>query len=129
MCGLSVLLLGIAALAAGGLIASTRGGNGIERTAHLGTYPLGNIPPSEQLARQLIASGQFQERDLQALITAIEARRNILQTPGRHKLYPYRVGGRMIDIGYQTRGGVRGPLSYVSYPVGGTPAQGTWRPI
>jgi len=129
MSDLSVLLLGIAALAVGGLIASTRGGNGIERTAHLGAYPLGNIPPSEQLARRLVATGQFQERDLEPLIRAIEARRSILQTPGRHKLYPYRVGDRMIDIGYVIRNGVRSPLSYVSYPVGGTPAQGTWRPI
>jgi len=127
MCGLSVLLLGIAALAAGGLIASAQRR---ERTVDLGSYQPGNMPSSRQLAEQMIASGQFAPRDLEALTKAIEARRHsIPQIPGTHKLYPYRVGDRMIDIGYQLRGGVRGPLSYVSYPVGGTPAQGTWRPI
>jgi len=132
------MLISVAALGAGILLArtgqpatptTTQGGR--ERNAYLGTYPVGQLPSSRQLAEQQVAAGVFQPSDVEALTTAIEARRYAVgQTPGTHKLYPYESSpGVMVDVGSLTQNGNRSPLAYVTYPVEGSPTQGTWRPI
>jgi len=132
---LTVILVGVAALEAGVLLSRSKVAgattpSGGEKFAHLGIYPVGELPSSRQLAEEQVATGAFQPGDVQALAQAIEARRyGVPQTAGTHKLYPYKANGGMVDIGYQIRNGQRGPLSYVSYPVGGSTMQGTWRPI
>ena len=46
---------------------------------------------------------------------------------GLGKAYPYRTGNTIHDIGFPYMGA---PLSYVSYPVGGSPENGgQWTPI
>jgi len=146
---LTVVLIGAAAIAAGVLLARKQLPGLSDRTdlgsispalvqsngdwrAYLGNYPVGQLPPSRQLAEAQVGAGVFRPGDVEALTTAIEARRYAMaQTPGTHKLYPYLdpSTGRMIDVGWLTQDGQRGPFSYVSYPVGGSPTQGTWRPI
>lgn len=145
---LTVILISAAAIGAGVLLARKRSPGLFDRTqaapkssfvenvsgerrAHLGTYPMGQLPSSRQLAEQQVAAGVFRPADVDALTTAIEARRYATgQTPGTHKLYPYLAApGEMIDVGWLTQNGNRSPLAYVTYPVGGSPTQGTWRPI
>lgn len=140
---LMVVLIGAVALGAGVLLARNKlpagstsaifaeSTNG-ERYAHLGTYPVGQLPSSKQLAEQQVAAGAFRPTDVEALTTAIEARRYAMgQTPGTQKLYPYLdpTTGQMVDVGWLTQNGQRSAFSYVNYPVGGSPAQGTWMPI
>ena len=145
---LTVLLLGAAAVGAGILLASGRDLSTFFYPPTEVTIPTtcrecagtpsipGGISLTPEVNGRVIpglsASDVLTAADQPALQKAIQRRYNeIPHTPGTHKLYPYydQATGKMIDIGYQGRSGVRGPLSYVSYPVGGTPAQGTWSPI
>lgn len=62
------------------------------------------------------------------LFTKRLAKANMLaEQSGRHgHLYPYVVGDKVHDIGFPYMGA---PLSFVTYPKGGSPQNGTWKPI
>jgi len=131
---LTILLLGAAAIGAGALLASKSGRQSSVTVPT--TYGGGRISLTPEVNGRVVpglsASDVLSPADQPALQRAVQRRYNeIPHTPGTHKLYPYydQATGKMIDVGYQYRGNVRGPFSYVSYPVGGTPSQGTWSPI
>lgn len=91
-----------------------------DQTAGIRSFLKPEGPGASQVAQFMAADPLFKER-----LRAAELRR-LTQIGRPGKMYPYREGNMIHDIGFPYIGA---PLSYVTYPVGSTPAHGTWEPI